>query len=178
MRALLLAVKSDVQDFLGLTLDDARDAIVDVTEDGRPKPVSEGVFYGIVGTGFSNMQDQCLRESYSVKVVITLWASYAPHDRLGNELVTKETTGLWDRVGALRARVHMRYQIMDAANTTMGVLVDEFDHPLVFQNANYLGVKGPEWFDAEGGEDEPPAGIAVELLFGGAERTQTIESQA
>jgi hypothetical protein len=185
MRALLLATKSTILAHLGLSASQTRDLVCDFTEDGRPKPTSGQWFYGIVGGTFNNQQNQCLDETYDLRVVITLKAGFAPHDRLGQELLVSKATpgnpnsgGIWDRAERLRAAIHMNYVLMDEANAEIGVLADGFIHPLIFQGVQYLGVKGPDWFDAES-EDrhDPPSGVAIELRFGRAQRVQTIESQ-
>lgn len=182
MAALLKGAKSAIETHLGIASDSKRDSIVDVTEDGRPKPSSGQVFYGIVGTTMSNQQTQSLHESYGISVTITLRAGYSPHDKLGQELMLKKATagqpntgGLWDRAERLRAALHMSYSLIEAANTEIGGSENGFYHPLIFQSCQYLGVRGPDWFDAEG-DSHSPSGVVMLIQFGEAKRLQPIES--
>lgn len=157
-----------------------RDAIVDVTDDGRPKPHSGQKFYGIVGTNFSNSARESLDEEYSVEIVVTLRAGYVPAHQI-DDLITG-STGLWALVEVIRAHVHMNYVIMWDANenATYGcnpaAAENGFVQPLRFSGAEYLGAKGPDWFGAEG-HDDAITGVAAKLRFDFARRVQVIEEQ-
>ena len=161
-----------------------RDAIVDVTEEGRPKPHSGQKFYGIVGTNFSNSARESLDEEYSVEITVTLRAGYAPVDQI-DDLLTTATTGLWALVEALRAHVNMNYVILWDATQNASYGCDPaaaggengFVQPLRFAGAEYLGAKGPDWFGAEG-HDDAITGVAAKLRFDFARRVQVIEEQS
>lgn len=184
MRALLIATRTAILDHLGVAANDPkRFLICDVTDDGRPKPASGQVFYGLVGGSISNSQAQCLDEFYDLRVLITLKAGYSPTDKLGQELLLSagapgvaNSGGLWSRAEKLRSYLHMRYSVIDAANVEITAAANGFVRPLTFLGASYLGVRGPEWFDAEA-QDDPTAGVVMELRFGNAQRIQVIESQ-
>jgi hypothetical protein len=187
MLALLKSVRSSIQTLLG----GVDKTVCDVTPDGRPSPIAGQIFYGIVGNDFFNdpgdRGKHCLDEKYTIRVIITLRSDYAPYDRMGDAIILGDpelnagnpvanTGGLWYRAEQLRAALQMNYTLMDAANTLINLSVaNGFIVPLVFRSCVYLGVKGPDWFDAEG-EGDPPSGIAVELTFNDAERVQTLES--
>jgi hypothetical protein len=183
MRSLLLATKTRIQDFLGLAADSTRDSVCDITEDGAPKPNSGQAFYGIVGNEFGNQSTTSLDEEYRIKVVITLRAGYSPDDKVGTEILTKATTGLWARVEALRAHLHMNETLRADANTnaTYGCnpigTENGFVQPLRFSGARYIGAKGPDWFSAEG-QDDAVTGVAAELSFDFARRVQVIEDHS
>jgi hypothetical protein len=197
MVALLGATKQTIQTMLGLTAGaQVGDQTVDITDEGQPKPMSGDVFYGIIGNGFSNSSDQYLKEEdYGVDIIITMRTDVIPSDQIGNAVLTalKTTTntgGLWARVEELRAYLNMNYDLLDLAGGTLVSKVwtggqtysipsnrNGFWHPLQFTRATYLGVKGPDWFWAEG-RDPAPTGVAARVSFGYAARTQTIESQA
>lgn len=187
MVSLLNATKTAVQSMLGLTAGIEADDVCDITDDGSPKPSSGQVFYGIVGNSFSNTYDLGLDETYDFEIIITLRAGYSPEDRTGSELLLKPQTvnqpntgGLWARVEALRAHLHMNDLLRIDANTNatygIGNAANGFVVPPVFLGAQYLGAKSPDWFSAEGADDAI-TGVAAKLTFGRAERVQTIESE-
>lgn len=167
MRALLLAVKADIQSFLSLTGDTAEQT-VDVTDEGKPKGASGQVFYGIVGDFAQNDAQEQVSEYYTVRCVVTMKVGYIPEDRLAVNAVLTATTGLWALAEALATRVHRRYAINATANTTIGAVAPAlgFCEPLLKRSIRYLGSKGPEWFTAEDYDGDAPYGLAIEVTWG------------
>lgn len=171
MRALLTATRNRIRTALSLT-----ERNCEIMPDGQPPAFSGELYIAVHPGDFYNDSLTSLDETYSVYVTITRRADYSPHDRLGTQLLT-HLDGLYGRAEAVRAIVHMDYSIINAANSIIGPLRNGFVEPLSFQNCTYLGVKGPDWFNAEG-SDDTPTGLAVQLTFGGARRVQVIEEQA
>lgn len=167
MRALLLAVKADIQSFLSLTGDTAEQT-VDVTDEGKPKGASGQKFYGIIGDSAQNDAQEYVSEYYTVRCVITLKVGNIPEDRLAVNAVLTATTGLWALAEALAARVHRREAIRVAANSTIGQVspAQGFCEPLLKRSIRYLGAKGPDWFTADDeGDGDAPYGIAIEVTW-------------
>jgi hypothetical protein len=205
MIALTGGVKDTIQTMLGLTLNaDASNAVCDITSEGQPKPVSGQIFYGIIGNSFANDSSQCRDDAYALEVIITLRADYCPADRAGSELLMKlksgtNTGGLWARVDELAAAINMVYGVIDKAGGSfatgatgngqagkswtggnaysLSYTANGFVQPLRFARAEYLGVKGPDWFWCESNGD-PMSGVAAKLSFDFARRVQTLESQS
>ncbi len=170
-----------------LTLDESQSC---VSLDGQPPPFSGQKFLVIHPGEFSNSDQNYLEETYGVRATLTLRAGVVPEDRIGANLLTLATTGLYALIERLRAGLHMDYTLLQIAGGTVGgsalsggqsyslaATVNGFHEPLMFQNCSAPEPKGPDWFWAEG-QDDAITGVAVILSFGGAKRLQTIESQA
>ena len=178
LRALLLAVSAKVKTVTGL---DA--ANVGVQEDGQPPNFSGELYIAIHPGAFRNNDDAGetdLDEVYEVDVTVSRRAGYTPADRVGEELITKVTTGLYARVEAIRAGLHMQYDYIigagaDTANTIIGASDNGFVKPLKFRDCSRPQRKGAEWFGAEKGK---PGGKILVLSFGGAQRVQIVTEQS
>lgn len=166
MRALLLALKADIQSFLSLTGDTAEQT-VDITDEGKPKGASGQTFYGIIGDVAQNDAQEMVSEYYTVRCIISMKIGYIPEDRLAVNAVLTATTGLWALAEALAARVHRRYAINAAANSTIGQVAPAygFCEPLLRRTIRYLGVKGPDWFGADDYDGDAPYGLAIEVTW-------------
>jgi hypothetical protein len=177
MRALLLATKARL---LASPLSLA-DGTCLVMHDGQPPGSAGQTFYAIHPGSIQSDHDLSLDETYDLMITVTVRTDYCPHDRLGEDVITKASTGLWAKVEALRAVVHMDYTILRDANAgqsySIGSSENGFIEPLKFLGATYLGAKDASWFWSDG-HDETPAGLAVECRFGRARRAQVIEEQS
>lgn len=142
---------------------------------GQPMPKAGQWFIGIDGDGFSNQdhRPQGLDETYGILVVVTFRMDYAPDDRKANQLTLDEH--LDDTVDRVRRYLHGDYTTLATANTTIGASANGFVEPLSFLSASRAIEKGPEWFWSEADQDGP-AGVAVEMRFGGARRIQLLGS--
>lgn len=126
-------------------------------------------FVSIWGAGITNQQLNCLDETYSFRVTVTVRTGHAPRDR-------KRDGGAWALALRVRAAIHMNYAIAAAANAVDAAFVATV--PPAFQSATYKGAVGPEWFWSEAtGNSSDPTGIAIEMSFSRIRRIQYIEEQ-
>lgn len=185
----MLALMTGMRDQLRLRLGDARSEVVDITDDGRPKPSSGQAFYGISGGAVSQQAAESFDARYSLSVTITLKTGYAPPDRIGSESLllqpaaspaagnaaSRDRGGVWARADEVGEWGHMNYAVMNAANAVLQAAGASFGfcEPLRYDGATYLGAKGGEWFDSDD-LDNPPAGVAVKLAFSKARKVQPI----
>lgn len=189
MGVLLQAVRDRLKTALGL--DDTK---IDINETGRPPAFAGEEFWVVHPGAFNNTSVQSLDERYDVSVTYNRRTEYAPDDRSEDWLVAK-TAGVYDRVATARAALHMDYGTLDLCggtksdtvtawtggqayslpNTVMG-----FREPLFFSMAHAPADKGPEWFWAEPADEgsSPVGGVAVQMDFLGARRTQNITGQS
>lgn len=171
MNSLILGVV----DFLrapstGLGLDDKS---CDEQPDGQPPPMAGEWYVAVTEGSWTNDATECLDESYGVEITITRRTTFSPSDRV-NVAVKRE---LRRKAAEIRAAIHGREEPRIAANTRLDANVENvFVEPLRFRSAGKIEPKGPDWFWAEG-MTNPPTGVAITLIFGGARRVQTIESQ-
>lgn len=179
MRSLLLAVRDRVRQRVRGAVE-YTEGECGVQPDGMPDPRSGQVYVSVHPGMVVNDSDQSLDETYEVKLTVTVRAGWAPVDRHGDPLLVAQDTGLYARVEALRARLHMDYTVLDKANAgedySIGAAENGFVEPLKFRRMGEVQVKGPEWFHAEA--EAETAGLAVELVFGGARRVQVIQEQS
>lgn len=180
MRALLLAVSAKIQTVTGLG-----EKNVGVQEDGQP-PAFSGELYIAVHPGeFSNAPDDdagetALNETYSVEVTISRRAGFLPQDRVGAQVITLASTGLYARAEAIRVGLHMQYDYIigagaNTANTLIGASENGFIKPLKFRRCSRPLRKGPDWF---GAEKSSAGGKALVLSFDGAHRVQVLEEMS
>lgn len=163
-----------------------------VQPDGEPDPVAGEVYVSVYPLGIRNTDEGAhrLEEEYEVGVAVTLRAGSMPVDAFGPAGVTRATSGLYARAEAIRARLHMDYGVLDLVGGVCGTAswtggrpyslpatAQGFAEPLRFRTCSAVRLKGPDWFSAEGDAD-PPGGLVVEMVFAGARRIQTLESQA
>ncbi len=170
MPDLLIAVRDRIRSALSYP-----NAQCDVQPDGSPEPSSGQVYVAVHPGDTTNEDDLSLDESYELFVTLTMKVGYLPVDQLGQELLLKARTGIYARARAIALAVHMKYEIMDAANASIGDTANGFHHPLVYRRMPKPVIKGPDWFNAED-DPNPPAGLAIEIRFDGARRKQTLES--
>lgn len=177
MESLLIAVRDRLRDQLDLTPEQC-----EVQPDGQPMPMSGEEFFAVHPGDWRNedVNPLSLEEVFDVSVTLTRKAGYLPTDRVGTELVTKFTLGLYARAAAVRRAIHADYNLLDAANLQInedsGATENGFIEPLSFRSGSTPMAKGPDWFWSDD-ENDPPAGYAIELRFGGARRKQVIEEQ-
>jgi hypothetical protein len=98
------------------------------------------------------------------------------------------TSGLFARAEAIRAKLHMSYEVIAAANLAMnaveltngagGQSVNGFIEPLKFVSAGRPVRQDAAWFTADAEGDGSDPAFSIEMTFRGARRVQTIESQA
>lgn len=170
MPDLLNAVRDRIRSVLSYTNFEC-----DVQPDGAPDPVSGQVYVSVHAGAIRNDDMESMDEYYEVLVTLTMKVGYLPVDAFGPQVITKATTGLYARAAAIRKTCHMDYTAMTAANTALGGSVNGFVEPLSYRGMGRPEVKGPAWFSAED-ENDPPAGLALEIRFDGARRKQTLES--
>lgn len=162
MDALLDAVRDTLKTGMSLSALEC-----DVCPDGKPNPDAGQRFLSVWPGDIQNAQKHCLDEYYSFKVTVTTRTAQNPRDR-------KREGGAWALAMQARALIHMKSEVVAAAAVLdPNFVITEFP---VFQTGTYLGPKGPDWFWAEGNEQDP-TGIAVELSFGRVRRLQYVESQ-
>lgn len=142
---------------------------------GQPHPDSGRRFIGIDGDGFQNSDTspQGLDERYGILVVVTFRMDYSPIDRKGAQATLDDHID--ETVDRVRSYLHGDYTTLASANAAIGATHNGFVEPLTFRGASALIEKGPAWFHAEEAAN-PPAGLAVELRFGGARRLQLLGS--
>lgn len=158
MDALLDAVRDHLRSVLSLSEHEC-----DVTPDGQPNPSCGERFVAVHSGDVENTQAHCLDERYSFRVTVTKRLSANPRDR-------QREGGVWKLALAVRAKLHMSYAVTALALAKNAQV--SFTVPPVFTRGSYLGVKGADWFWAEG---QDVAGVAVELLFTRAERLTYID---
>lgn len=173
MRPLLMAVQTRLQSHLSIT-----DKECLVMPDGRPPPACGQKFYAVHSGSMHNpnMSRQTLEAMHGFAVTLTLRCAHLPIDRLGDELITKATTGLWALVDSLIDALHQDYNTLDSANTTLGALVNGFIEPQTWIASVYLGPRDPSWFWSDDEHDPLAAipGLAVEVQFADAKRLQAL----
>lgn len=179
-RALLLAVKAEIQSLLGVG-----DETCDVMFDGRPKPAAGQEFYAIhPGEWAGEDTDAGLKEYFGVDITCTRRLGYAPMDQWGAEVLMKASEGLDAMLGKVRARMHMNYTIQQEANNLINAdgVANGFVEVLRFRSGGRPEPREAEWFGAT--ESSPPAGgryahagISQTLTFDRAMRIQRVESQ-
>lgn len=173
-RALMLATRDLLRSGLGYA-----DRECDLAFDGHPAPRCGKVFLAVHRGGRRNNARDSIDELYDLIVTITIRVN-EPYDRLGTDLIEKAAQGLDDRADAVRAFIHMNYDIMNRANTELMRLAKNtstqnvygFAEPLGFQSDDKPDIKAGEWFHAQAGPVE--VGIVQNLTFGGARRLQPI----
>jgi hypothetical protein len=149
----------------------------DVTPDAQPHPSCGEWFYAVHPGSVSNVSpraDVHVQEEYSFSVTVTRRTGVPPHDRLGpNAMLEKDGILGTARKMALEV-VNMNYDLMGEANDLIGA-ENGFTKPPVYLGMNWLGPRGPSWFFAEGDDGDVASGLAVEVNFGRAVRTQYLE---
>lgn len=152
----------------------------EVTADGKAHPDAGEWYYAVWPGDLANSAQNCLDEQVSVNVTVTMRTGFTPPDRVGVSAIVP-AGGLIRRVKELRAFLHMNYDVLDAANVYLnaaaGAETAGFKVPLMFQNARYLGPKGPDWFWADPTGEDAITGLAVQITLGRARRVQYIESE-
>lgn len=164
----------------GLGLDDSNCRAM---PDGRPTANCGQLFIAVHPGNWSNSSNLNLDERFNLSVTVTVRAGFAPHDRVGTE-VTYGEDGVLAWADKIEKAVHRKYHPTDQANQLLAQWAGDataygFSEPLLFLDASYLGVKGPDWFtsdDADG--DDVPSGVAVELRFGKARRLQPADTES
>lgn len=179
-RAILLAVRDHLRAELQLS-----DLQCQVMFDGQPPPACGEVFVSVhPGSWSGNRGDGDLDESLGVLVTATKRTTYAPADRVVSPLAGPEFEALDRLLERLRAKLHKdppatgsstHYPVLALANATIGATANGFIEPLVFRDGGRPEPKGAEWFSAEPGTGV--CGLAQTLVFDGARRVQTVESQ-
>jgi hypothetical protein len=122
------------------------------------------------------MRKQVLESANAFAVTLTLRSAHIPPDRLGDELITKATSGLWALADNIIDALHQDYTSMNSANTTIGGSANGFLEPQTWLNSIYLGARGPDWFwsNDEQPPNQPPMGLAIEIQFGDAQRIRQL----
>ena len=147
---------------------------------GRPTPVAGEVYVAVWCPSWSNRSVEGLVEEYGVNITITKRAPVEPDDRYQN-LMTGWPTGLWAVCEAVRACVHLNYNIIDSANAyidqAMLSLTDgqqttgnHFVEPLYLVSGGTVEEKGGSWFKAN--QKEPCAALVQTLQFQPSVRAQ------
>lgn len=172
MSAILTTYRDAIRTHLGLSGQTAERTVA-ITDDGKPHPACGQQFYGLVGGQFSNNSGQGYVDGYlGISIYLTLRAPVIPTDKAGDELIIKAQTanapntgGIWPRAWWLHEYLKTnRITLMNSAN----VLLDGdtntrgFCEPFLLQSFAFLGVKGPDWFWAEG-QDDAPSGMALQI---------------
>lgn len=146
----------------------------DVMGDGRPPPAHGLFFVSLHGGSSQNQAVNCLDELFSFTVTITLALPKVPFDRLGTGLVQIDASGLNARASDVRRVLHMRYNVINVANTALAAAgtgsIYGFTQPLRFESADAPQIVGGNWFNAS--SKEPYAGMVRNLRFGNARRIQ------
>lgn len=171
LRALMLAAKSTLQ-----TLNTWADTDCDVGVGPEPAPVCGELFIRIHPGAWDCLTSEAggdLDESFGLQITVSRRLPYSPQDREGVEVLLKETDGLVEKAALIRKQVHMSYDLVNAANTILGVSVNGFVEPLRFRSASIPAVRSADWFSAE---DDNHSGLSTTLMFTGARRVQTLES--
>lgn len=171
--ALLQAVESSVRTLLGETTAGKN---VGIHPDAQPPPFAGQWYVAIDGcdSTFGNDPNSLsLDEEFSVIIIVTYRMAYAPRDRVGaQDLLTGK---LRQKARQVAVSQHMNYSVMNAANTTLGVLVNGFVEPLKLQSISRPQARGADWVYAED-SDNPPTVFTITIQLGGARRVQTLES--
>lgn len=184
MRALLKAVEERTQSILSLTSSN-----VAVRPTGKPPAFAGETFWAIHPGEFDNDLDTGRRDTYDVRITLTRKSGSYPDDRRGDELVVDPTDGMYYDAERLIAALHMDYTVLDfvggtygAGNWTggksysLGTSVNGFVEPLRFRMCSEPQEVGSSWFHSEDGEEV--SGYVMLIVFGGALRVQTIESDS
>jgi hypothetical protein len=180
MRSLLLATRDRLRDGLSY-----REGECEVGWDGMPQPRSGQVYVAVHPGSVGNTQDQCLDESYSVDITLSLKMGTYPVDKWGNPGIVLADTGLYARAEAIRALIHMDYVSMNNANAgsdySIGILENGFIEPLKFAGMGSPTERDPGWWWSESQtqtQTMAPSGLSITLSFNGARRVQVIEEQS
>lgn len=180
-RSLMLATRDLIRSGLNYA-----DRECDVTFDGQPPPRAGKVFVAIHRGGRRSTARDSIDELYELIVTITLRVN-EPYDRLGTDLLEKAAQGMDDRGDALRAFLHMNYDVMNRANTLLITAANitkppqgspnvyGFSEPLGFVSDDIPRLVAGNWFHAA--SEAVEVGIVQNLTFGGARRLQPIEIQ-
>lgn len=177
---LLLAVRDRLREKLNGQVESAN---IEVTFDGRPFGMATETFVAIhegewQPDGTIANSDECLPERFGVQVTVTMRCGFAPFDRIGTEVLADASRGLLMICRLVLVALHMRYEVLHAANDRLAENVNGFFHPLVFADGGMTTPRGPQWFQAKtrSMKQDPPAGLSRTLSFRDAQRVQTIES--
>lgn len=185
MEALLDAVESRIRSACSYS-----SAECGVQADGMPPPSAGQVYVSVHAGGWDNadLDASCLDESLSVFVTVTMRLAHFPRDRQAAEGVRKAATGLYARAEAIRAALHMSYEVIAAANLAAGAIeltsgagaqsVNGFIEPLKFRSGTRPYRQQADWHTASAEGDGSDPAFSVELTFVGARRVQRIEHQA
>jgi len=172
MNAIILGSVDFLRSSNGLNLDTKE---CDEQPDGQPPPMAGQRYFAISEGDWSNSATESLDETYGVEVTITLRAGVVPVDRINVALKQQ----LRIVAAQVRAKIHMNYNLMAAANAKLNASVENvFVEPLRFRSAGKIQIREADWFWAHVTDDtKAPSGVSITLVFGGARRVQTIESQ-
>lgn len=176
--AYLEAVRDAIQAAFGIDGDRC-----EVTPDGKAHPNAGEWYYAVHPGSLTNAAQNYRDDRVGLYITVTMRTGFAPQDRVGQNVILGKN-GLIRRCKAVAALVHMQYDPMYQANEllTAAAVADgqpgasPFAEPLVLESMTYLGVKGPDWFFAEG-QNDAITGLAVQMSFGRARRVQYDESQ-
>lgn len=144
-----------------------------LTFDHKPHPRCGEVFVSVHSGSRNSMSDLALYEEIEICITLTMRWGQVPFDRLGDDLLCKEGTGMFDRLDELRAFAHLSYDVMNSCNAKLGPNVNGFITPVRYLGESPPTTVGPDHFHAS--PESTECGTMVTLRFGKPEQIQVIE---
>lgn len=146
--------------------------------DGRPPPVSGELFIGVEGSSYGRSDPDLntgIDEICSVSVTIHRRCAFSPYDRLADEVIHKETTGMSAIAYRIMARLHLSYAVTAAANALLPSNPQGFIEPLrwVSTDSQPRLVTGSHYQSAD---DGTYAALLMSIRFADARRKRTLEN--
>lgn len=175
-----IALLTAVRDRLVAQLSYVKHKDIDVMPPpGRPPAIAGETFVAIWGRKTTRHHNRGLDERYEVRITVSMRGGKVPWDRWGGDVWLKAATGLEATVRPIVAQIHGAgtngIALLNAANVLITGSVDKFlsGVPLLFREEIGPTPQGSRWW---GKASEDWAGISSTLVFGEAQRLQTIEN--
>lgn len=179
------AMALGVRDFLRLKLGCDRYVIDVRPPPGKPPAVAGEEFISIWEGGYDNNTTESRSDYHRINVTVTRRITYAPEDRVSEDVIDKAVIGLDLVAGDIAALIHSgdqnAYWILNKANEYIRSVsgsdtVYGFTEPLRFLSATRAEEKHGDWF--HGDPSHRGVGRAITLYFGRALRLQSNVLQA
>jgi len=148
--------------------------------DGKPPAECGAMFVAIHQLNSRSLMDNALDERFGFAVTLTMRVTI-PLDRIGEQelaLNLAREVGFNFRVEALRAYLHMNWDVLGTANNYIVSWANEntevygFCEPARYRGAELPIIVGGDWFGADPGV--PEDGLKSEMRFEDARRLQAI----
>ena len=142
------------------------------------------VYVAVWCPSWTNQSKEGLVEEYGLNVTVSRRAPVKPDDRY-QDLLTAWPTGLWALCEAIRACLHLNYNVVDGANTYLNNAIrnmtggqqtaaNGFVEPLYLVDGGTVQKQGGSWFQSN--QKERTAALVQTMRFAPSVRPQDASS--